>query len=135
MSLWTRLRGFMGRVLDNVRAAVSAAVRAVQGAAKAVRAAVVNAAARHQERAGDDRAYARAVSTAAAELATTIITRPWLATALAVAVAGILTPDDHEPHGPVLDEDDYRPPRPAARPFTAPRPSPQPPVPLWDRLD
>ncbi len=135
MSLWGRLRGFLGRVLGAVREAVSTAVRAVQGAAKAVRAAVVNAAGRHQDRATDDRTYARAISTAAAELAATIITRPWLATAMAVAIAGILTPDDHDHHGRVLDEDEYMPPRHTSRPFTTPRPSPQPPVPLWDRFD
>ena len=135
MSLWSRLRGFVGRVLATVRDAVSTAVRAAQGAARAVRAAVVHAAGRHQDRAGDDRAYARAISTAAAELAATVITRPWLATALAVAIAGILTPDDHEHHRQMLDEDEYMPPRHTSRPFTPPRPSPQPPVPLWDRFD
>lgn len=117
----------VGRVLDTARHWLTAAAHAIRDAAT-----------RHQDRASDDRVYARAMATAASELAATIITRPWLATALAVAVAGILTPEDHEPRGTVVDEDDYqdvyRPPRPTSRPFTAPRPSPQPTA-LWDRLD
>ena len=93
---------------------------------------------RHSKRVQDDQAYSRTVSAAISELITTLVPRPWLATAIAVALAGLLTTADneaydHQHHGSAGRYE----PEPAYRdpyPVVSRRPSPEGAGSLWDRL-
>lgn len=129
MNLWQR---FVQRVrhwaiqVRSVAARVSSAVRAtgskVQGTVSA-------ATQRHRERADEDTAYARTISTAVSELVATMVPRPSLATTIAVALAGIL---GH----PQPAHEQYR--TRARDPYrdygTSPAVPPAVPGSLWDRL-
>lgn len=91
---------------------------------------------RHSKRVHDDQAYSRTVSAAISELITTLIPRPWLATAIAVALAGLLTAADddayehHSSAGRYDPEPSYRDPYPVV----SRRPAPDGAGSLWDRL-
>ena len=120
MSRWRRLTAWITTSTRRVVAAVRVAGAAVGQAASA-------AAQRHRDRVGTDRAYGRTVAAAVSEVISTLVPRPWLATTLAVALAGLLGSHDDEPDDRY--EPDYRTPYRAARPS-----SPAPAGSLWDRL-
>ena len=85
------------------------------------------AAQRHRDRVGTDRAYGRTVAAAVSEVISTLVPRPWLATTLAVALAGLLGSHEDEPDDRY--EPDYRTPYRTSKPS-----SPAPAGSLWDRL-
>ena len=90
MSLWhelvRRVRGWILRIRSAVKRVASSVRTATAGVAKSVGAATR----RHRERADEDTAYVRTISTAVSELVTTMVPRPTLATTIAVALAGLL---------------------------------------------
>ena len=120
MSRWRRLTAWITTSTRRIAAAGRVAGAAVAQAASA-------AAQRHRDRVGTDRAYGRTVAAAVSEVISTLVPRPWLATTLAVALAGLLGSHDDEPDDRY--EPDYRSPYRAARPS-----SPAPAGSLWDRL-
>ena len=113
------------RLGDTVRSWVTAATQTLREAGQ-----------RHSKRVQDDQAYSRTVSSAISELITTLVPRPWLATAIAVALAGLLTAADddayehHSAAGRYEPEPAYRDPYPVV----SQRPSPEGAGSLWDRL-
>lgn len=120
MSRWRRLTAWITTSARRIVAAVRVTGAAVAQATSA-------AAQRHRDRIGTDRAYGRTVAAAVSEVISTLVPRPWLATTLAVALAGLLgshddAPDDHY-------EPDYRTPYRASKPSSA-----APAGSLWDRL-
>jgi hypothetical protein len=98
MNLWHRLVQRIRQWAARVRSAVAGASSSVRAAGSRVRHAAGAATQRHRERADEDTAYARAISTAVSELVATMVPRPSLATTIAVALAGILghPPQAHE---------------------------------------
>ena len=85
---------------------------------------------RHRERADEDTAYARTISTAVSELVTTMVPRPRLAMTIAVALAGLLG----HPHQPAEQYGSRA--RDPYRSYGTGSPAAPPAVPgsLWDRL-
>ena len=120
MSWWRRLTAWITTSARRIVAAVRVAGAAVGQAASA-------AAQRHRDRVGTDRAYGRTVPAAVSEVISTLVPRPWLATTLAVALAGLLGSHDDEPDDRY--EPDYRTPYRTARPSSPARAGS-----LWDRL-
>lgn len=104
--------------------------------AHALTGAVHAAASRHRDRIADDPGYTRTVATAVSELAVTLLPRPTVATAVAILLTGIFSPDPspapaHHPvsrQTAVFDEDPYEP-YPATRRPTSPSTSP------WDHYN
>ena len=130
MTLWhklvQRVRGWIARV----RSAVGRMTASVRIAKAGVLKSVGAATRRHRERADEDTAYARTISTAVSELVTTIVPRPTLATTIAVALAGLLG----HPHQPVEQYGSRA--RDSYRSYGTGSPAVPPAVPgsLWDRL-
>jgi len=120
MSRWRRLTAWITTGTRRIAAALRVAGAAVGKAASA-------AAQRHRDRIGTDRAYGRTVAAAVSEVISTLVPRPWLATTLAVALAGLLGSHDDEPDDRY--EPDYRTPYRTARPSSPARAGS-----LWDRL-
>ncbi len=130
MNLWhqlvQRVRGWIVRI----RSAIAVASSSVRAASSKVQHAVGAATQRHRERADEDTAYARTISTAVSELVSTMVPRPSLATTIAVALAGILG-HPHQVH------EQYRSrARDPYRDYGTGSPAVPPAVPgsLWDRL-
>jgi hypothetical protein len=65
----------------------------IRGWARKATHSVRTAAARHRDRVADDPGYTRTVATAISELAVTLLPRPNVATAVAILLTGILSPD------------------------------------------
>ncbi len=104
---------------------------AIVRAADAARSSVLAATRRHRGRVADDSVYARSISTAVAELVTTMVPRPTLATTLAVALSGLLShdhPDTPRRQSP-LPRDGYDPYSSYGEQLP-----PTTPGSLWDRL-
>ena len=120
MSRWRRLTAWITTSARRIVAAVRVTGAAVAQATSA-------AAQRHRDRVGTDRAYGRTVAAAVSEVISTLVPRPWLATTLAVALAGLLGSHDDEPDDRY--EPDYRTPYRTSKPS-----SPAPAGSLWDRL-
>lgn len=83
--------------------------------ASGLTASVKRAANRHRDRVADDPAYTRTVANAVSELAVTLLPRPNVATAVAILLTGIFSPDPATTHHPmtrqttVFDEEPYEP--------------------------
>ena len=126
MRIATGIHHVAARLGDTVRSWVTAATRALREAGQ-----------RHSKRVQDDQAYSHTVSAAVSELITTLVPRPWLATAIAVALAGLLTTADNEAYdhqhhssaGRYEPEPAYREPYPVV----SRRPAPDGAGSLWDR--
>ena len=104
----------------------------IRGWATGITTAAKRAAGRHRDRIADDPGYTRTVATAVSELAVTLLPQPNVATAVAILLSGILSPDEPQPHRarqtPVYDENGYDPYPSTHRSNTASAGS------LWDRL-
>ena len=128
MSILDGLRRLAGWLAAGLRRAALAARRWTAGLTTSVR----RAAGRHKDRVADDPAYTRTVATAISELAVTLLPRPHVATAVAILLTGILSPDPVPATRPVprptpvFDEDEYDP-YPVTRRTSGPAASP------WDR--
>lgn len=117
--------------VSSVAAVLRLIGRTVRGWAVGIAVVINRAADRHRERVADDPAYTRTVATAVSELAITLLPQPTVATAVAILLTGILSPDQPQPHrarsAPVYDESGYD-------PYPAPHRSSPPSGSLWDRL-
>jgi hypothetical protein len=129
------------RLLDDVRrfaarltAGLRRAAHAVRAWATGLTASVRRAANRHRDRVTDDPAYTRTVANAVSELAVTLLPKPNVATAAAILLTGIFSPDPTPTHHPVsrqttvFDEGQYEP-YPVTRRPASPSTSP------WDRYN
>ena len=129
------------RILDSVRRLVARLAAGVRSAARAVRAwatgltaSVRRAVGRHRDRVADDPAYTRTVANAVSELAVTLLPKPNVATAVAILLTGIFSPDPAPTHHrvsrqtTVFDEEQYDP-YPVTRRPASPSASP------WDRYN
>ena len=130
MNLWhqlvQRVRGWITRL----RSAISRVASSVRTASAGVRSALGDATQRHRERADEDTAYARTISTAVSELVATMVPRPSLATTIAVALAGILGhPNQPAEQYGSRARDPYR-----SHGTGSPAVPPAVPGSLWDRL-
>lgn len=120
------------RLAERLTAGLRRAARAVRRWTKRLTTTVRTAAGRHKERVADDPAYTRTVANAISELAVTLLPRPNVATAVAILLTGILSPDPAPATRPaprptpVFDEDEYDP-YPVTRRTNSPAASP------WDR--
>lgn len=109
---------------------------AVKRWAHALTGAVHAAASRHRDRIADDPGYTRTVATAVSELAVTLLPRPTVATAVAILLTGIFSPDPtpapaHHPvsrQTTVFDEDEYD-------PYPTTRRASSSPASPWDRYN
>lgn len=129
------------RILDGLRrlaarltAGLRRAVQAVRAWATGLTASVRRAANRHRDRVADDAAYTRTVANAVSELAVTLLPKPNVATAVAILLTGIFSPDPAPTHHrvsrqtTVFDEEQYDP-YPVTRRPASPSASP------WDRYN
>lgn len=101
------------RLAERLTAGLRRAAQAVRGWVVGATTAVKRAAGRHKSRVADDPAYTRTVANAVSELAVTLLPRPNLATAMAILLTGVLSPDPvprpvTRPTS-VFDEDEYDP--------------------------
>ncbi len=130
MRLLDGLRSLAERLAAGLRRAVQAVGRWASGLTTAVK----QAAGRHKDRVADDPAYTRTVANAVSELAVTLLPKPNVATAVAILLTGIFSPDPTPGHHPVtrqttvFDEEAYEP-YPVTR-----RPAPTSTSP-WDRYN
>ena len=130
MTLWQRLIQRIRRFVARIRSAAAGASSSTRAAGVRVQKAVGAATQRHRERADEDTAYARTISSAVSELVATMVPRPSLATTIAVALAGLLG-HPHQAH------EQYRSrARDPYRDYGSGSPAVPPAVPgsLWDRL-
>lgn len=111
MSILDGLQRLTERLTAGLRRAVQSVRRWVIGMTTAVK----QATRRHKSRVADDPAYTRTVANAVSELAVTLLPRPNVATAVAILLTGVLSPDPAPAQRPVarpstvFDEDDYDP--------------------------
>lgn len=129
MSFLRRLRTALKEAAGKVWNVICRTATRLAGWVRAAQTALRTATVRHRERVQDDGAYARSISTAVAELVTTMVPRPTLATTLAVALSGLLSHPPEEPprHTSSRVRDDY----PSYGRSAVP---PAVPGSLWDRL-
>ena len=117
----------LAQALRRIAATVKRWAHALTGAVHA-------AASRHRDRIADDPGYTRTVATAVSELAVTLLPRPTVATAVAILLTGIFSPDPAPTHHPVsrqtmvFDEEQYEP-YPVTRRPASPSTSP------WDHYN
>lgn len=112
-----RLLDGLRRLAARLTAGMRRAVQAVRAWATGLTASVRRAANRHRDRVADDPAYTRTVANAVSELAITLLPRPNVATAVAILLTGIFSPDPapapaHHPvsrQTTVFDEEPYDP--------------------------
>lgn len=129
-----RLLDGLRRLAARLAAGVRSAARAVRDWATGLTASVRRAANRHRDRVADDPAYTRTVANAVSELAVTLLPKPNVATAVAILLTGIFSPDPATTHhqatrqATVFDEEQYEP-YPATRRPASPAASP------WDRYN
>ena len=129
-----RLLDGLRRLAARLAAGVRSAARAVRDWATRLTASVRRAANRHRDRVADDPAYTRTVANAVSELAVTLLPKPNVATAVAILLTGLFSPDPTPAHHPVsrqttvFDEEPYDP-YPVSRRPASPSTSP------WDRYN
>ncbi len=129
MNLFHHLVQRIRRAIGRIRSAIAKACSSIRATGSRVQHAVRAATQRHRERADEDTAYARTISTAVSELVATMVPRPSLATTIAVALAGILGhPHQAHEHHRTRAGDSYR------DYGTSPAVPPAIPGSLWDRL-
>ena len=124
------LRRLAERLTAGMRRAAQVVRRWVAGMTTAVK----RATGRHKSRVADDPAYMRTVANAVSELAVTLLPKPNVATAVAILLTGIFSPEPTPTHHPVtrqttvFDEEPYEP-YPATRRPASPSASP------WNRYN
>jgi hypothetical protein len=120
-------------LVERLTAGLRRATHAVRRWTTRLATSVRRAAGRHNHRVADDPAYTRTVANAVSELAVTLLPRPNVATAVAILLTGILSPDPAQTtrpaprHTPMFDQEQYDP-YPVTRRASAPAASP------WDRF-
>ena len=129
-----RILDGLRRLAERLTAGLRRAVQAVRAWATGLTASVRRAANRHKDRVADDPAYTRTVANAVSELAVTLLPKPNVATAVAILLTGIFSPEPTPTHHPVtrqttvFDEEPYEP-YPATRRPASPSASP------WNRYN
>lgn len=126
-----RILDGLRRLAERLTAGLRRAAQAVRRWASGLTTAVKQAAGRHKDRVADDPAYTRTVANAVSELAVTLLPKPNVATAVAILLTGVFSPDPAPAHHPVsrqttvFDEEPYDP-YPVTRRPASPSASP------WD---